>query len=782
MTNDASPLRDDGSSEHSAYPVEAGFARDAGIGHLGDILTAGDISGSNVAIGRGASIIVYEAQSRIKEIRLEEKYISEQVADAIGRQLSQYEQLAHKPIFSTTTNPYRALQSFDIEDAALFFGRQADIKALLAHLNNPITILRSASGAGKSSLLKAGVAARLLAAGHLPVYVRPFQKDPAEAIKAWFLYGMEEHPEMERVRREPLLAFLQRILELLPDPRGLIVFLIDQFEEFFYYLSLEEQQAFIGELERCRAQLSRRVRWIFAIRDDKFTELGAFCPPICLSFSDTYYLAWTDAQARETIIEPARQVGLSIDAGLPQQIVDDLTINERQLTPLHLQLICHTLFANSAQPSLNLSFASYRSLGAAQGILQSWLQRVLAGLPKEAERDVAQFALRELVNSQFHRIRRTRADLESACLRDLAMDRLDLGNVLSYLEANGLVLREGDGDTAVFELTHDFLAERIELDPAIQARKLAHEMLSHDLLVYQRNLPDRTILISADRLLLIENNLVTPSLSEEQQGLLRRSREKVEKESAKDLRKTRALLGSIIAILLVIIGGLGIWIGSIQTSRNNKEMAAAATLVPVAALGIRFEAHEVTNERYGACVEEGVCSRPEGFLEIEANWEESRSLPVVYTELAEALLFCQWIGRTLPTYEEWAAVAPPLEEWQTLSAEQALLCREESGCENMVPVPVPISKEPQYQPDNDETAGIYDLVGSVEEWTRTTVTDGALVDITSLSELFGRSTAIVVLGQHYRMPLQYVGAYPDFPIDSTDSPIGKVTRGFRCVE
>jgi hypothetical protein len=233
---------------------------------------------------------------------------------------------------------------------------------------------------------------------------------------------------------------------------------------------------------------------------------------------------------------------------------------------------------------------------------------------------------------------------------------------------------------------------------------------------------------------------------------------------------------------LVIIGGLVFWIDSIQTSRNNKEMAAAATLVPVAARSIRFEAHEVTNERYRACVEEGVCSRPEGFLEMEANWEESRSLPVVNTELAEALLFCQWIGRTLPTYEEWTAVAPPLEEWQTLSADQALFCREESNCENMVPVPVPISKEPQYRPDNDGAPGVYDLVGSVEEWTRTTVTDGALIDITSLSELFGRPRAIVVLGQHYRMPQQYVGAYTLFPIDSTDSPIGKVTRGFRCVE
>ncbi len=797
MANHLAPRDGDGSPEHAVYPVEAGLTREAGIGHLGDILTTGDISGSNVAIGRGASIIVYEAQSRIREIRLEEQYISEQVADAIGRQLSQYEQLAHKTIFSTITNPYRTLQSFDIEDAALFFGRQADINALLTHLNNPITILRSSSGAGKSSLLKAGVAARLLAAGHLPVYVRPFQKDPAEALKAWFLYGMEEHPEMERVRRESLVAFMQRILDLLPDPRRLIVVLIDQFEEFFYYLPLEEQQAFISELERCRAQLSRRVRWIFAIRDDKFTELGAFCPPICLSFSDTYHLAWTDAQARETIIEPARQVGLSVDTELPQQIVDDLTINERQLTPLHLQLICHTLFANSDQPSLNLSVALYRSLGAAQGILQSWLQRVLAGLPKEEERDVAQFALRELVDSQFHRIRRTRADLESACMRDLDIDRLDLINVLSYLEANGLVLREDDGDTAEFELTHDFLAEQIELDPNTISRKLALEMLQQDVTVWLNSNRNRNLLLPQGRLAFVVSYLDRSSLPIEAIDILDQSQQQIEDESRIEISRLKAISNRNLAIL-AIVSIISLILSTrylvlpylMRSSTMNDNFAA---LVPIDGLeGVRFEAYEVTNERFAKCVDWGICDRPNGFQAIrpdprddllwftDPTWHENRYKPVVGIDAVDALRFCEWIGRTLPTANQWAYTAPDSRTWSALESSSALLCRE-GDC--TVLGTVGDRTVPQYR--NKEGEGIYDLVGSVSEWTRTKVdklADGNYCTDHDHAD-FESAIEISILGDDFTRLWSDAGTlYNNASGSTSSSDIRAGTIGFRCVE
>ena len=756
--------------------------RDNNVDHIGDVVigdkfSLGDVIGSYAAIGAGAQVIIHEAASRSREVKLEEQYLSELIAGSIARQLVQFGQLAHKTIFAEVTNPYRALQSFDVEDAALFFGRQDDIQALLQLLTNPITILRSASGAGKSSLLKAGIASRLLAEGHLPVYIRPFHTSPTDTIKAWFLHGVGDHPELERARRESMTAFLQRVLNLFSDPRKIIVILIDQFEEFFYYLSEEEQRRFIYDLERCSVQLGRRVRWIFAIRDERFTELGAFCPPICLSFGQTHSLTWTATQARETILEPARHKGLKIDEELPSKIIDDLTTGERQLTPLHLQLICHTLYEVSDRTQLSVE--SYQSLGATQGILLSWLQRVLDGLPKEDQRAAAKFVLRELVDSRFHRIRRTQEEVAAAAIRESLLGRIDMGHVLGYLEANGLIRREGDGESAEYELTHDFLAERIEMAPETQARKLAQEMLNFDLFIYQRNATGLPILIPEDRLLLIEHNTYAEELTDEQRLLIRISREQADQQARQNRRKTRALLGSVFLIMLAIIAGLAAWVTRIQSTRHNARLAAAAELVLVPELGIRIEAHEITNERYGACIDEGVCTEPEGFLEARATWETSRLLPVVHVDLAEALLFCQWIGRTLPTYAEWTTVAP-LEAWQSYAPEQALLCQDESECGRLRAVPV--SARPQFVADGSDDKGIFDLVGSVEEWTRTLVDGHSLFDIENVAELATASGSVIVLGHDYRTNIEFVGAFPQFPSDSTDSFVGRSSRGFRCME
>lgn len=72
-------------------------------------------------------------------------------------------------VSSIVTNPYRGLQVFDVDDQALFFGRDALIGWLLSDLRaslNTRTAVRflaivGASGSGKSSLARAGLVAQL---------------------------------------------------------------------------------------------------------------------------------------------------------------------------------------------------------------------------------------------------------------------------------------------------------------------------------------------------------------------------------------------------------------------------------------------------------------------------------------------------------------------------------------------------------------------------------------------------------------------------------------------
>jgi ABC-type transport system involved in cytochrome bd biosynthesis fused ATPase/permease subunit len=69
-----------------------------------------------------------------------------------------------------TSSPYRGLSWFEEQDAALFFGREAATAQVLERMSRRLQgagllVVSGVSGAGKSSLLRAGVLPRVRAAG-----------------------------------------------------------------------------------------------------------------------------------------------------------------------------------------------------------------------------------------------------------------------------------------------------------------------------------------------------------------------------------------------------------------------------------------------------------------------------------------------------------------------------------------------------------------------------------------------------------------------------------------
>src|SRR5688572_2985051 len=92
--------------------------------------------------------------------------------------------------------PYIGLDYFAEEDAGLFFGRDSERKRIIGNLRSSrLTLLYAESGVGKSSLLHAGVAARLRraslrsiaqsgAAQHITVVFSAWRGDPTAGIIA----------------------------------------------------------------------------------------------------------------------------------------------------------------------------------------------------------------------------------------------------------------------------------------------------------------------------------------------------------------------------------------------------------------------------------------------------------------------------------------------------------------------------------------------------------------------------------------------------------------------
>lgn len=80
--------------------------------------------------------------------------------------------------------PYKGLESYQVEDASLFFGRDDDARQLVARiLSRRLTLLHAPSGAGKTSLLNARVIPALESRGWVPVRAVPGD-DPLASIRA----------------------------------------------------------------------------------------------------------------------------------------------------------------------------------------------------------------------------------------------------------------------------------------------------------------------------------------------------------------------------------------------------------------------------------------------------------------------------------------------------------------------------------------------------------------------------------------------------------------------
>src|SRR5438105_15660636 len=70
-----------------------------------------------------------------------------------------------QPRVEPRSSPYFGLDYYDERFSAWFFGRQAEIDMVITNLQAArLTLLHASSGVGKSSLLRAGVAAGLLQA------------------------------------------------------------------------------------------------------------------------------------------------------------------------------------------------------------------------------------------------------------------------------------------------------------------------------------------------------------------------------------------------------------------------------------------------------------------------------------------------------------------------------------------------------------------------------------------------------------------------------------------
>jgi class 3 adenylate cyclase/WD40 repeat protein/tRNA A-37 threonylcarbamoyl transferase component Bud32 len=244
-----------------------------------------------------------------------------------------------------TDCPYRGLLAFEPEDRVFFFGREEVGRELIGRLAaGRLVAVVGASGSGKSSVLRAGVVAAVLAA-EVPGINDAIVLTPGD---------------------EPRLDVADR-------PGRLVV--VDQFEELFTLCDDEtRRRVFIDAL------LALDCPVAIGMRADLYGRLGSHAELARAVANNQILLgAMTDAELERSVTEPARLAGLRLEAGLVELVMRDVGHE-----PGALPLLSHALRATwERRDGRTMTVEGYRESGGVASAIARTADSVAAALPEE---------------------------------------------------------------------------------------------------------------------------------------------------------------------------------------------------------------------------------------------------------------------------------------------------------------------------------------------------------------------------------------------------------------
>lgn len=325
-------------------------------------------------------------------------------------------------------NPYVGPRAF--EKGETLYGRNREIRQLKALLvAERIVLLHSPSGAGKTSLIQAGLLPILLEENFsvLPV-IRVNLEPPApaagQAVNRYLLSTLlsleegilkEQRLPIEQLAR---LSLDEYLLRRNPDgkPESLAL-VFDQFEEILT-TSPTDREGKLAYFELLGTALRNRDRWaLFAIRDDYLGALSPYLRPIPNRLSSTFRLDLLGAEAAvEAIQSPARDAGGHFDEGAARRLVKDLstvqvqhpngTIEEQEglyVEPVQLQVVCYRLWETQPEDDLEITAEDLSRIGNVDRALAEYYAARVAHAAKTSgvsERDIRDWFEKRLITPE----------------------------------------------------------------------------------------------------------------------------------------------------------------------------------------------------------------------------------------------------------------------------------------------------------------------------------------------------------------------------------------------
>jgi WD40 repeat protein len=329
--------------------------------------------------------------------------------------------------------PYQGLAPYSIDDADYFFGRDAWRETITDYLlAYRLSILYGASGVGKSSVVRAGVAhelrrearASLERDGHaelVPVVFSSWTGEPSTGLQVAVRQSVAAlAPELAE---DPPAGSLAAVLSAWGERlETTFLVMLDQFDEYFVYHRRDGgPSGFAAQLAEAVSRPDVPANFLISIREDTLAKLDRFEQSISGLWTNLLRIdhlgrdaageaierpiaRWNEETGAAVELEPGLVNAVLDEAGVRQVSVDAVgrgALEEPDEDDLveapYLQLVMTRLWEEESRRGSDvLRVSTLASMGGADQIVRSHFDSVMRSLPRR-QRAVAARILQYLV-------------------------------------------------------------------------------------------------------------------------------------------------------------------------------------------------------------------------------------------------------------------------------------------------------------------------------------------------------------------------------------------------
>ncbi len=461
---------------------------------------------------------------------------------------------------SQAQSPFKFLDSYQQEDADVFFGREKET----LHLYNALSgvkhlLVYGPSGAGKTSLVECGLRNQFSDADWFALTIRRGGNINTS------VFTSISNALVEKTDLAAEAEFGPAIEQLFNERYQPVYLLFDQFEELLISGDAEEKKTFFSLLNKlirnklpCRILLIMREEFI-----GHLSEFEAQCPSI---FQHRFRVEKMGRKNVEEVIGKIleapkyRAYFTTTDSQqLTESILSKLPDKKKEIELAHVQVFLGELW-DRAQPLKKNNELPVLSAGLIEeeddleGVLESFLKKQMTELELSYGERVPLELLAAMISERFTKLQLSEAAIAADLEQKKVVSKKPLAGLLKELEQRRIIRTIRAGDETQYEISHDVLALVVgqNLTEEMKLREKAGDIYK----VYS----ERQGLFTQDDIDYLrpfaQSMAYSPTLQariEESIAFIKQQREQEQLRTKKRLRTLYSLLGGALIALVVAV-------------------------------------------------------------------------------------------------------------------------------------------------------------------------------------------------------------------------------------